>query len=209
MMDTCPVVAVASDASDLEAVSELLSALSADCSGSFIIVQHVDEGRKKSLAATIAQRTNLSVMLAHDDVKLERGHLYLVPPDATLAVAGDRIRVMPKEKARGPYHPGDVLFASLADELLVCAIGVVLSGAGFDGTAGVRAIRRSGGVTFAQYPGSARFSSMPISAIDTGCVDFVLRPYEIARELRRFTDRPMGLAQRPLVVDRNLSGPIV
>jgi hypothetical protein len=74
---------------------------------------------------------------------------------------------------------------SLAQEFGTNAIGVILSGGGTDGGLGVRAIKHAGGLTFAQYPGSARFPNIPINAIDSGCVDFVLRPNEIAHELAR------------------------
>ncbi len=89
----------------------------------------------------------------------------------------------------------DDLFISLAQESGDEAIGVILSGGGSQRSLGVRAIRQAGGTTFAQYPGSARFPNMPISAIDTGCVDFVLRPNEIARELTRIGRRQPVLRQ--------------
>lgn len=106
--------------------------------------------------------------------------------NTTLTMTGGRIRVTPK--TGGCPHPGDVLFISLAEERADSAVSVVLSGEGSDGAFGVQAIRQRGGTTLAQYPGSARFPSMPINAIETGCVRFVLRPNEIARELTRLKD---------------------
>ena len=67
------------------------------------------------------------------------------------------------------------------------AIGVVLSGGDSDGSLGICEIKHAGGFTFAQLPGSARFPNMPQHAIDTGCVDVVLRPNEIAGEIVRLT----------------------
>ena len=192
-MDTSPVVAVASSANDLEAVSELLSALPADYSAAFIVVvQHLNAGREKLLAEALANRTILPVMLAHDGVVAEQDHVYLIPANTALTMTGRRIRVTPD--ASKLHHPGDTLFASLAQECGNSAIGVVLSGGGSDGALGIRAIRQGGGTTFAQYPGSARFTSMPISAIETGCVGFVLRPNEIARELTRLSRHAASLA---------------
>jgi two-component system CheB/CheR fusion protein len=182
-MDTPPIVAVASSADDLEAVSELLSALPAECSATFIVVQRLNAGRERLLAEALATRTIRPVMYARDGVVPEPDHVYLIPANTTLTMSGRRIRVTPD--ASKLQHPGDILFASLAQERGDSAIGVVLSGGGSDGALGIRAIRQGGGTTFAQYPGSARFTSMPISAIETGCVGFVLRPNEIARELTR------------------------
>jgi two-component system CheB/CheR fusion protein len=209
-MDIFPIVAVACDARDLEAVSELLCALPTDCGAALIIVQHLDAGREKSPAATVAKRTNLPVTSAHDGLEAQRNHVYLAPANATLTLSGRHIRVTPK--ASGIHHPGDILFNSLAQEHGASAIGVVLSGTGSDGALGIRAIKQSGGITFAQSPGSARFSGMPISAIETGCVGFVLRPYEIARELARFgrpPDAPAGVAGHALGSDDKASRPIV
>ena len=201
-MDTSPIVAVASSADDLEAVSELLSALPADYSAAFIVVQHLNAGRERTLAEALAKRTILPVTLAHDGVVAEQDHVYLIPANTTLTMTGRRIRVTPN--AGKLHHPGDILFASLAKERGDSAIGVVLSGGGSDGALGIRAIRQGGGTTFAQYPGSARFPSMPICAIETGCVGFVLHPNEIARGLARLSRHAVpraGVARSVLVID--------
>ena len=178
------VVAVASSAGDLEAISELLSALPAECGAAFVIVQHLDSGREKLLFETLSQQT-IPVLRAQDGLAAEPRHAYIITANTTLTMSGGRIRVTPK--ARGLDHVGDILFASLAEELGESAVGVVLSGEGSDGALGVQAIGQRGGTTFAQYPGSARFPSMPINAIETRCVRFVLRPNEIARELTRLS----------------------
>ena len=201
-MDTSPIVAVAASADDLEAVSELLSALPADYSAAFIVVQHLNAGRERLLAEALAKRTILAVTLAHDGVVAEQDHVYLIPANTTLTMTGRRIRVTPS--AGKLHHPGDTLFTSLAKERGDSAIGVVLSGAGSDGSLGIRAIKQGGGTTFAQYPGSARFPSMPICAIETGCVGFVLRPNEIARGLTRLSRHAVplaGVARSVIVID--------
>jgi two-component system CheB/CheR fusion protein len=201
-MDTSPIVAVAASADDLEAVSELLSALPADYSAAFIVVQHLNAGRERLLAEALAKRTILPVTLAHDGVVAEQDHVYLIPANTTLTMTGRRIRVTPN--AGKLNHPGDILFTSLAKERGDSAIGVVLSGGGSDGSLGIRAIKQGGGSTFAQYPGSARFPSMPICAIETGCVGFVLRPNEIARGLTRLSRHAVplaGVARSVIVID--------
>jgi len=111
----------------------------------------------------------------------------VIAPNSTATMIGARICVIPA--AGGIDCPADTLFTSLAQEFGRNAIGVILSGGGSDRALGIRAIKHAGGITFAQYPGSARFPNLPISAIDTGCVDFVLRPNEIAHELARISRR--------------------
>jgi two-component system CheB/CheR fusion protein len=180
-MNRSPIVAVASSARDLEAVSELLSALPAASGAAFVIVQHLDSGREMLLAGALARRTVFPVIHAQDGVMPERDHVYVMSANTTLTITGGRFTVTPG--VSGLDHPGDTLFTSLAEDRGDGSIGVVLSGGGSDGALGVQAIRKCGGTTFAQYPGSARFPSMPISAIETGCVDAVLRPNEIAHAL--------------------------
>jgi two-component system, chemotaxis family, CheB/CheR fusion protein len=182
-VNTFPIVAIASSAGDLEAVSELLAALPAPCGAAFVIAQHLDSGREMLLAGALAKRTVFPVSHAQDGVMPERDHVYVMRANTTLTITGGHFSVIPA--ASGPYRPGDTLFTSLAEDRGDGAIGVVLSGGGSDGALGVQAIRKGGGTTFAQYPGSARFPSMPISAIETGCVDAVLRPNEIAHALIR------------------------
>jgi two-component system CheB/CheR fusion protein len=182
-MNRFPIVAVASSAGDLEAVCELLSALPAASGVAFVIVQHLDSGREMLLSETLATRTMFPVIRAQHGVVPERDHVYVMRANTTLTITGGRFSVT--AGASGLDRPGDTLFTSLAEDRGDGAIGVVLSGGGSDGALGIQAIRKSGGTTFAQYPGSARFPSMPISAIETGCVDAVLRPNEIAHELIR------------------------
>jgi two-component system CheB/CheR fusion protein len=201
-MDPLPIIAVASYADDLEAVCELLSSLPAECSMTVIVTQHLKPDRERLVAEALAKRTKFPVTLAHDGMLAEHDHVYLTPANATLTMTGLRIRVTPSVSQL--HHPGDILFTSLAQERGVSAIGVVLSGGGTDGALGVKALRQGSGTTFAQHPGSARFPTMPINAIETGCVSFVLRPNEIARELARLCrmrSPSANVARSPLVID--------
>ena len=181
------IVAVACSAGDIAAPSELASALPADCGAAFIFVQQLARARETQtlLATSLTRRTTLPVINARGGLMVERGSLYVIPLNVTPTLTGARICVTPTTS--GNDCPADVLFISLAREFGNNAIGVVLSGGDSDQALGIRAIKQAGGITFAQYPGSARFPNTLISAIDTGCVDFVLRPNEIAHELARIS----------------------
>jgi two-component system CheB/CheR fusion protein len=89
----------------------------------------------------------------------------------------------------GPVRTIDSFFESLAQDQGGLAIGVVLSGAAYDGVEGLKAIKAAGGITLAQDD-SARFASMPRSAVAAGCVDFVLKPADIATEVARIARHP-------------------
>ena len=107
-------------------------------------------------------------------------HVYVIPPNANLAVSRGVLQLTPRKEGRGPHLPVDYLFRSLAEDQQTRAIGVVLSGTGSDGTLGLCEIKAVGGITFAQDEKTAGHSGMPRSAIDSGCVDFVLPPAQIA-----------------------------
>jgi two-component system, chemotaxis family, CheB/CheR fusion protein len=179
------IVAVACFAGDISAPSELVSALPADCRAAFIFVQQLSRACETQalLATSLMGRTTLPVINARGGLMVERGFLYVIPLNVIPTMTGARICVTPLASATD--CPADALFTSLAQEFGSNAIGVVLSGGDSDRALGIRAIKQAGGITFAQYPGSARFPNTLISAIDTGCVDFVLRPDEIAHELAR------------------------
>jgi len=195
-MEIFPIVAVASSAGDLEAAVELLSGSPPTRGEAFVIVQHYDPGRRDTpLLDVLAKRTGHPVAVAEDGVVPERGHIYVLRMNEAVTISGGRIRVGLSPSAL--QRPGDTLLTSLAADRGNRAIGVVLSGRGSDGALGIQAIRKAGGTTFAQYPGSARFPSMPISAIETGCVGSVLRPNEIAdalARLSRLATDPEGVA---------------
>jgi len=197
-VDAQLVVAVACFAGDVAAPSELVAALPADCDAAFIFVQQRSKGRETEilLAESLAKRSPLPVVHAHGKLMVEHGRLYVISPNATATMTGARICVTPA--ASGIDCSLDALLISLAQEFGPDAIGVILSGGGTDAVLGVRAIKQAGGLTFAQYPGSARFPNVPINAIDSGCVDFVLRPNEIAHELARISRQKERTPRGPL-----------
>jgi two-component system CheB/CheR fusion protein len=197
--DNAPlIVAVACFGGDIAAPCELVSALPADCGAAFVFVQQASAGRETQtlLAASLSRATTLPVIPVHGGLMAEHGRLYVISPNITPTMAGARICAIPA--ASGIDCPADALFTSLAQEFGSNAIGVILSGAGSDRALGIRAIKRAGGITFAQYPGSARFPNTPINAIETGCVDFVLRPNEIAQHLARISQHKETAARGAL-----------
>jgi two-component system CheB/CheR fusion protein len=155
-----PAVGIGASAGGLESVSELLAALLPNNGLAFVVVQHLDPQHESLLSELLSRRTPLPVAQIHEGLAVEAGHVYVIPPNTTLTIGGDRFHLAVRES--GPHHHVDVLFASLADARGDAAIGVVLSGADSDGSLGIQAIKRQGGITFAQEPQTARFPSMPV-----------------------------------------------
>jgi two-component system CheB/CheR fusion protein len=196
-----PVVAIGASAGGLDAISELLAALPPRADMAYVLVQHLDPAHESLLPELLAKKTTMPVVQIRNDMDVEAGHVYVIPPNATLTLAAQRFRLTRRPSGGGLHLPIDTLFASLAEERGSASIGVVLSGSNSDGSRGVRAIKQAGGIVFAQLPESARFPSMPRNAVETGCVDFVLRPEQIAHALSQ-------LGRHPYVQDEIESEPL-
>jgi two-component system CheB/CheR fusion protein len=119
---------------------------------------------------------------AREGMKILPNHVYIIPPNTLMTLEQGVLRLEPRRRVKGRYMVIDGFFKSLAN-LGEEAIAVILSGNNEDGTAGLGAIKAAGGVTFAQDLASAEFPTMPMIAIASGYVDFVLSPEEIAAEL--------------------------
>ena len=180
-------VGIGASAGGLEAVTELLGAVPAATGLAFILVQHLDPSHESLLSEILGKKTTIPVSEALAGEVVCPDHVYVIPADAILAVRDGRIELKPRRSTGERPSPIDMLFKSLAAMYADHAIGVVLSGGDSDGSLGICEIKHAGGFTFAQLPGSARFPNMPQHAIDTGCVDVVLRPNEIAGEIVRLT----------------------
>src|SRR5215471_444292 len=184
-----PIVGVGASAGGLEAFSELLAHLPADAGMAFLFVQHLDPTHRSFLVEILSKQTRMPVEEAREGVEIQPDHVYVLPPNSALTLVDNFLHLASRETIEQRRSPVDILFDSLADRG-ISAIGVILSGNGSDGAKGVQALKEAGGIIFAQDESSARFSGMPQSAIQTGCVDFVLSPSMIARELVRMGRHP-------------------
>ncbi len=185
-----PIVGVGASAGGLGAFEELLAHLPADAGLAVVFVQHLSPQHESSLVDILPRKTKMPVHEAGDGVPIERNHVYVIPPNRDLAVMHGALHLMTRPQSPARHMPIDYLFRSLAEDQGRRAIGVVLSGTGSDGAAGLRAIKAQGGVTLAQDEQSARYSGMPHAAAATGQVDLVLPPDEIAKELVRIIKHP-------------------
>src|SRR4030095_6389646 len=134
--------------------------------------------------------------------------VYVIPPDRNMVISQGVLQLLPRQEARGQYRPIDFFLRSLAQDQGQRAIGVILSGTATDGTLGLEAIKAEGGITFAQ-DNTAQQSSMPQSAVASGCVDFVLPPDEIAKEIGRLARHPYVAERRQAPADEPDLGKIL
>jgi two-component system CheB/CheR fusion protein len=187
---TIPVVGIGGSAGGLEVFKHLLADLPADTGLAIVFVQHLDPKHHSLLTEILARSTSMPVSEAADAMPVEANHVYVIPANGDLTIAQGVLKLAPRTQGPGAHMPIDRFLRSLAEECGSRAIGVILSGAGTDGSAGVQAIKAAGGVTFAQDQYTAKFASMPQAAVATNCVDFVLPPARIAAELVRIGRHP-------------------
>jgi two-component system CheB/CheR fusion protein len=193
---TIPVAGIGASASSLEVFKLLLADLPSDTGLAIVCVQHLDPKRHSTLAENLARATALPVSEAVDGTPVEANHVYVVPANAGPTIAHGALRLAPRTPTPEHHRPIDRFLRSLADECGNGAIGVILSGTGPDGSAGLEAVKAAGGVTFAQDRAAAA----------TGCVDFVLPPQRIAAELVRIGRHPYVADAASVVEERTLAG---
>ncbi len=183
-----PVVGVGASAGGLEAFGQLLTALPPDTGMAFVFIQHLDPQHASQLAELLDPLTTMSVETAQDDLVLKPNVVYVIPPNSSIVLKGERLRLVPREP--GLHLPVDIFFRSLAAVQGSRAIGVILSGNASDGSMGLQAIKAECGITFVQQESTARFTGMPCNAILTGAADFILAPRDIGLELAQLGHHP-------------------
>src|SRR5499427_6927760 len=197
------VVAIGASAGGIEAVTELVKHLPADTGMGFVLIQHLDPKHQSMLTDLLGKQTTMPVFEVRHGMKIEANNVYVIPPNATMSISDHVLQLHAREETRGIPMPIDHFMRSLAEANGNRSVGVVLSGSGTDGTLGMAEIQAQGGVTFAQDDESARYNSMPHSAIAAGCVDYILPPRHMARELARIAKLPYSHA--PSTVETALS----
>ncbi len=175
-----PVVGVGASAGGLEALKQLLEAMPTNTGMAFVLLSHLAPEHASAMAPILQRATRMPVVEATDGESVEPDHVYVIPPGQLLSIADGVLELAPRNA--NAHQVVDHFLESLADDLRDRAIGVVLSGTARDGTQGLESIKAVGGVTFAQ-DASAQYDGMPRSAIDSGCVDYVLPPDAIASEI--------------------------
>jgi two-component system CheB/CheR fusion protein len=185
-----PIIGVGASAGGLEAFTELLHALPKNTGMAFVFVQHLDPKHVSMLAEILARESKMPVLEVRSGVPVQTDHVYVIPRNTSVAISKRILRLGPRSLVSGQLTSIDTFFQALAQDQGARSIGVLLSGNGSDGTSGLKAIKSAGGIAFVQDPDNAKYDGMPRSAITAGCVDFILKPSEIAEELVRLVEHP-------------------
>ena len=184
-MRTFPIVGIGSSAGGLEPLQKLFRGLPADLGLGYVVAAHLDPTHESYLSELLARCTGMPVAQIDSDITVEPNHVYVIAPDQEIGLENGVLKPVKPDLPRGQRRPIDRFFRSLGEDQGPCAIGIVLSGTGNNGSHGLRFIKAEGGIVIAQDPASAGFDGMPLSAIATGVIDLTLTPEDMPEALQR------------------------
>ncbi len=167
------VVGIGASAGGLAALKALFSEVSPDSGFAYVVVMHLSPEHESQLAGVLQPHCRIPATQVTEPVRIERDHIYIIPPNANLEQIDTHLRLAKLEDQVSKRRTIDHFFRTLSDSTATASVGVLLSGTGSDGTLGLREIKASGGLTVAQDPNEAEYDAMPRSAIAAGVVDFV------------------------------------
>jgi two-component system, chemotaxis family, CheB/CheR fusion protein len=185
-----PVVGIGASAGGLEAATLFFKELAPHLGMAYVLVLHLDPARESKVTEILARTTTIPMLQAKEGMRVESDHVYVIPPNCEMTIDHWVLQLRDREPHRSANTTIDTFLRSLAVAHGSDAIGVILSGTASDGTLGLEAIKGEAGITFAQEPASAKYDGMPASAIASGCVDFILTPVGIAKEIARIRQHP-------------------
>ncbi len=189
-------VGLGASAGGLEALRGFVRNLQPSLSATYIVAQHMAPHHRSMLSEIIGRETDMPVSDVVDGTHPAASAIYIVPPNANCIVVDGCLRLTePSPGVAAPKPSVDIFLSSLARAKGEKAIGVIFSGTGSDGSDGIRSIREFGGVTIAQDEATAKYASMPVSALETGCVDLVMSPEELGAQFRKIIAQPRDLDQ--------------
>ena len=185
-----PIVGIGASAGGLDAFKRLFGAMPADSGMAFVLIPHLDPTHESLMVELLAKQTAMPVREAEDGMAIEPNRVYIIPPNKYLAITNRQLKLTVPTERRGLQTAIDFSLRSLATDQQENAIGIILSGTGSHGTAGLKEIKLAGGMLMVQQPETAEYDQMPRSAIATGLVDFVLPPEEMPEVLVKFATHP-------------------
>jgi two-component system CheB/CheR fusion protein len=177
------IIGIGASAGGLEALSQLFPNLPKNLGLTYVVVQHLSPTYRSMMAQLLGRETTMPVKDIEDGAAPEANTVYITPPNRNVTLTGGCFRLVVPAKESLPKPSVNLFFASLAEEAAESTIGIILSGTGSDGAAGIHAIKAAGGFTFSQDPTTAKYNGMPQSAIDTGSVDWILPPENMGAEI--------------------------
>ncbi|MDK2979125.1 MAG: two-component system, chemotaxis family, CheB/CheR fusion protein, partial [Bacteroidales bacterium] len=200
-----PIVCIGASAGGLEALEQYLVNVPANSGMAYIVIQHLDPTHKGMLPELLQRITKMKVMQVKDRMPVKQNIVYVIPPNKTMSILKGVLYLFDPIEVRGLRLPIDYFLQSLADDQHERGVAVILSGMGSDGSIGIRNIKEQNGVVMVQEPSSAKFDSMPRSAIESVIVDIVAPAKELPLMLHDFFKRVPVLKSDQIIDNKDKS----
>ena len=175
-------------AGGIKALQEFFAHVRGPSGAAYVVILHLSPTHDSKLAEVLQATTSMPVRQVRERMRVERDHVYVIPPNKTLTVADGHFNVSDVTRLEQRRAPVDIFFRTLAEAHGPRAASVVLSGTGRDGSSGLKRVKEQGGLTIAQEPREAEYGDMPAEAITTGFVDYVLPVAEMPAAILRYFD---------------------
>lgn len=185
------IIAIGASAGGMEEINTFFDYTPID-QVSYIIVQHLSATFKSRMIELLAKHSKLEVLEAKNEMLIVCNKVYIIPSDKFMTVKKDKLYLFSKADIKGLHHTINTFFNSLAANSGKKAIGVILSGLGTDGTEGIIAIKKAGGMAIARNPETATYSGMPSSAVSTGLIDFILEPEAMPKAIEDYVNHEIN-----------------
>ncbi|MGI8431743.1 MAG: PAS domain S-box protein, partial [Chthoniobacterales bacterium] len=195
------VVGLGASAGGIAVLQQFFTDMAPDSGLAFVVVMHLSPDHESSLAQILQQKTAMPVTQVNETVQVRPNHVYVIPPNKQLALEDGALRLLDAQHAPGRRVTIDLFFRTLAQAYGQRSVCIILSGTDSDGVIGLKHVRAQGGVTIAQDPKEAEHDSMPLTAISTGMVDWVLPVAEMAPKLSEFVQNERRMQLPPEILE--------
>jgi two-component system CheB/CheR fusion protein len=179
------IIALGASAGGIEAIYTFFDHTPLD-KASYIIIQHLSPDHQSRLAQLLQKHSKLDIALAENGMVVEPNKIYVIPNKQFMTLKEGNLYLTNKAGRKGPHQTINTFFHSLAKDKGGKAIGIILSGMGSDGSDGIKAIKKAGGLVIVQDPQTATYDAMPRSALATGMADWILSPEEMPMRIQNY-----------------------
>ncbi|MBG6233461.1 two-component system CheB/CheR fusion protein [Pedobacter sp. CAN_A7] len=185
-----PIIGMGGSAGSFHAFETFFLHLPVPSGFAYVIIMHLDPSQHMDVAGLLQTATPMPIVEAEDGMEVQPDHVYVIPSGKDMGIHKGQLLLMQATRKRGAHMAIDYFLQSLAEDRNNMAVAIIFSGMGSDGETGVRMIKEKLGMTMTQDPESAEYSSMPLAAIKTNMVDYVLLPQNMPLKLIQYLTHP-------------------
>ncbi|MCF8221975.1 MAG: PAS domain-containing protein [Bacteroidales bacterium] len=200
-----PIVGIGASAGGLETLEQFFENVPKNSGLAFVVIQHLDPTHVGIMPELLQRATQMKVVQATEKLRVRPNHVYIIPPNKSMSILNSCLYLFEPTESRGLRLPIDIFFRSLADDQQEKSIGIILSGMGSDGSAGLRAIKEQNGIVAVQDPSTAKFDGMPKSAVNAVIVDILAPANQLPEKLIAFLNNSPAVVQKDEIDDKSKS----